>query len=57
MRSTVLQRDHEEMRALSKRMTPEERLVAYYHHSRLIHLMYQAGVRYRKRSLRKQKVS
>jgi hypothetical protein len=47
MKSAVLQHDREEILALSRRLTPEERLVAYYHHSRLIAQMYQAGVRAR----------
>ena len=52
-KSEVLQKVHEEMIALYKRMKPEERLVAYFHHSQLISQIYQAGVIYRKRPPRK----
>jgi len=46
-KSEVLRKDHEEMIALYKRMKPEERLVAFFYHSQLIHQLYQAGVGYR----------
>lgn len=45
--SSILQKDREEAVALSKRLTPEERLVAYYHHSRLMAQMYRAGAYHR----------
>jgi len=45
--SEILQKSHEDMILLSKRMKPEERLVAFFHHSQLTHQMFQAGVRYR----------
>ena len=45
--SEILQKDHEDMIALYQRMTPEERLLAFFHHSQLTHQMYRAGVRYR----------
>jgi hypothetical protein len=44
----IVQQEREEMFLLSKRMKPEERLVAYFHHSQLMYQMYQAGVKYRK---------
>ena len=47
--SKLLQQDHQEMVRLSKRMKPEERLVAYFHHSQLMYRMYEAGVRSRSR--------
>lgn len=47
------QQHSEEAVRLSKRLTPEERLVAFFNHSRLISQIYQAGVRYRSRSRRK----
>ncbi len=46
-KSEILQQDYDGLVLLSKRMTPEERLVAFFHHSRLIHQLYQAGARYR----------
>jgi len=50
-KSEVLHKDHDEMIALYKRMKPEERLVAFFNHSQLIHRLYQAGVGYRLRTL------
>ena len=46
-RSAVMRRDREEMIRRARRMTPEERLEAFLHHSELLAQMYQAGVRYR----------
>lgn len=45
--SRMLEKEHEEMIALCQRLTPEERLMAFFHHSQLVHQMYRAGVRYR----------
>lgn len=45
--SEILQKDHEDMLRLYQRMSPEERLIAFFHHAQLTHQMYQAGVRYR----------
>jgi len=45
--SNILKRGHEEIVLLCKSMRPEERLVAYFEHSQLVHQMYQAGVNYR----------
>ena len=45
--SEILRRDYEEMIALHKRMSPEERLVAYFNHSRFLYQIYQVGVNYR----------
>jgi hypothetical protein len=53
-KSKILQKDRDDMIALCKRMKPEERLLAFYHHSRLISQIYEAGVRYRKRTAKKQ---
>ncbi|MDP3723841.1 MAG: hypothetical protein Q8R91_10180 [Candidatus Omnitrophota bacterium] len=47
-RSAIIQQDHEDMVRRSRRMTPEERLVAYANHAQLMNQMYQAGVQYRK---------
>jgi len=46
-KSDILQKDHEGLLLLYQRMTPEERLVAFFHHSRLVYQLYQAGLRYR----------
>ncbi|MBI3318747.1 MAG: hypothetical protein HYZ90_06395 [Candidatus Omnitrophica bacterium] len=35
---------------MSRRMKPEERLLAYLQHSQLIHRIYDAGVRHRRKS-------
>lgn len=47
MKSALLQKDREELLALSRRLTPEERLVAFYEHSRLVAQMALAGVKHR----------
>ena len=50
--SAMMRRDREELIRRARRMTPEERLVAFVRHSRLMTEMYRAGVRYRaKRAL------
>ena len=46
-KSEILQKDHEDLLLLYKRMKPEERLMAYFHHSQLIAQVYQAGIKYR----------
>ena len=48
-RSKSSGQDRNEAVLLSKRLKPEERLVAFFHHSQLISRLYQAGVRYRSR--------
>ena len=45
--SALMRRDREELIRSAKRMTPEERLVTFFNHSRLLTQMYLAGVRYR----------
>ena len=47
MESKVLQQDHQDLVTLCKGMTPEERLVAFFNHSRLVNEVYQAGVSHR----------
>ena len=47
--SELMRREHEEMTARHRRMTPEERLVAFFHHSQLVYQLYRAGVTYRAR--------
>ena len=49
--SEILQKDHEDMLRLCQRMKPEERLVAFFHHTQLTYQMYRAGVRYRSGSV------
>ncbi len=49
-KSEILQKDHEDLLLLYKRMKPEERLMAYFRHSQLITQIYQAGVKYRSES-------
>lgn len=46
-KSKLLQQDRDNLVARAKRMTPEERLTAFFHHSQLIYQLYQAGVKYR----------
>jgi len=45
MISNILNQDHAALVKLCKSMKPEERLVAFLNHSRLIHQVYQAGKR------------
>ena len=47
MKSKVLQKDHEELALLAGKMTPEERLTAFFNHSRLVGEMYRAGLSHR----------
>jgi len=47
--SELMRQDHEAMLACSRRMTPEERLVAFFHHSQLVYQLYRAGAAYRAR--------
>lgn len=50
MESSILKKDHADLILLYKMMTPEERLVAFLNHSRLVHIFYQAGLDSRKKS-------
>ena len=52
MKSKILAEDHQDLIKLSQAMTPEERLLAFYNHSRLVHQLYQAGEAMRSRSSR-----
>lgn len=45
--SPILSKDRESSIRLYKKMKPEERLIAFFHHSRLMNQIYQAGMRYR----------
>ena len=47
--SDMLQEDRDELIALSKRLTPEERLEAHLEHSQLMAEIYRAGVKRRSR--------
>jgi len=52
MKSKILQDDNKDMIRLYKRMKPEERLMAFFNHSRLVNEIYQAGVKARLNSSR-----
>jgi hypothetical protein len=43
MISAIMKKDHQGLMMLNKAMKPEERLLAFFNHSRLIHRLYQAG--------------
>ena len=45
--SAIVQKDHDDLVELHRRMTPEERLAAFFYHSQLIQQLRQAGMRYR----------
>lgn len=45
--SAIARKNYQEMIARAKRMTPEERLMAYLSHNQLIAQLHQAGARYR----------
>lgn len=49
MKSKVLQQDHEDIIALHRAMKPEERLIAFFNHSKLIQQLHQSGINYRKK--------
>lgn len=49
MKSNVLIKDQESLIGLYKTMKPEQRLIAFFNHSRLIHQLYRAGKTFRKR--------
>jgi hypothetical protein len=49
MLSGTLRKDHAALVELYKAMKPEERLIAFFNHSRLIHKVYQAGRSLRRR--------
>ena len=49
MLSDILKKDRAALIRLSKAMKPEERLVAFLNHSRLIHQIHQAGKAFRNR--------
>ena len=36
MKSNILQQDHQELVKINQKLSPQERLVAFYHHSRLL---------------------
>jgi hypothetical protein len=50
MISRILEQDHAALIKLCKSMKPEERLVAFLNHSRLVHQIYRAGKASRRRS-------
>ena len=50
MKSKTLQQDHDGLIRLTQRMRPEERLVAFLNHSRLMHQLYRSGQEFRSSS-------
>ncbi len=46
-KSEMLQKDRDNLVLLAQRMTPEERLMAFFHHSKLVYQLYQAGLSHR----------
>ncbi len=52
MKSKILQKNHEELVDICRAMSPEDRLLAFLNHSKLIHQIYQSGVEHRKTSSR-----
>lgn len=50
--SKILREDWKDLIRLAKRMSPEQRLVAFSNHSQLIGQIYQAGVSYRGKGIR-----
>ena len=51
MKSKILQKQSEEVVKLCKKMKPQDRLVAYFHHSHLVNKMFQAGAKFRSKIL------
>ena len=49
MKSKLLQLDREELVDLCRKMTPTERLLACYNHSKLVNQIYRAGVQARRK--------
>lgn len=43
IKSKILKKDQDALIKLSKAMTPEERLMAFYHHSQLLHRLAQSN--------------
>ena len=48
MKSKIIQQDHDDLVRLSKSMTPQERLVAFFNHLRLMAEVHQKGLDSRK---------
>jgi hypothetical protein len=57
MKSKLMQQDHDALIKMHKSMTPEERLMAFYHHSRLMMHVHEAGKELRNRSSSSSKTS
>jgi|GEM_PF-5860389 len=45
--STIITKDYEALIKLCKKMKPQERLVAFYNHSRLLNQVQEAGRKFR----------
>lgn len=54
-RSKVMEQAREALVRSAKRLTPEQRLQAHLRHSQLIHRVYQAGIRHRRKMDRAKK--
>lgn len=50
-KSSLLQKNHDELVALNKKMTPKERLVAFFNHSQLVSRLFEAGAKFRSQTL------
>lgn len=55
MHSKILQQDQDDLIRISKSMTPEERLEAFYNHSQLMTQVYLAGSKFRNQASRSNK--
>ena len=55
MKSKILQKDQDDLIKLSQKMTPEERLVAFFNHSHLMSKIQKAGQRARFKRKKSQK--
>ena len=47
MKSKIIQQDHDHLVELNKQMKPEERLLAFYEHSKLMSEMFEEGIKFR----------
>ena len=48
MKSSIIEKDHQALTKLCQAMTPEERLIAFLNHSRLIQRLYHTGKKQRR---------
>ena len=50
--SEILRKDRDGILLISKRMTPEQRVVAFFNHSQFVNQIYLAGLDYRAKAER-----